>query len=39
MLPVFIVCYGIVKYIREITGGSILCCYLTTNDLIYDLMK
>ena len=26
---VFIVSYGIVKCIREITRGSVMCCYLT----------
>ena len=25
--------------LREITRGSIMCCYLTTNDLVYDRMK
>ena len=36
MSLVFIVCYGIAK---EITRGSIMCHYLTTNDLVYDQMK
>ena len=39
MLPVFIVSYGIAKCIREITRGSVMCCYLMTNDLIYDRMN
>ena len=39
MLPVFIVCYRIAKCIREITRGSNMCHYLTTNDLVYDRMK
>ena len=39
VLPVFIVCYGIAKCIREITRGSVMCRYLMTNDLIYDWMK
>ena len=36
VLPVFIVCYGIAKCIREITRVSVMCLYLTVNDLIYD---
>ena len=39
MLPVFIVCYKIAKWIREITRGSVMCHYLTANDLIYDRMN
>ena len=39
VLPVFIVCYGIAKYTREITRGRNMCRYLMTNDLVYDLMK
>ena len=34
VLPVFIT-----KCIREITRGSVMCCYLIANDLIYDRMK
>ena len=37
VLLVFIVCYGIAKSIREITRGSIMCHYLTTN--FHDRMK
>ena len=37
VLPnVFFVSYGIVKCIREITRGSVMCHELTTNELIYD---
>ena len=36
VLPLFIVCYRIAKCIVEITRGSVLCPYLTANDLIYD---
>ena len=36
VLLVFIVCYGIAKYIREKTRGSVMCRYLMANDLIYD---
>ena len=39
VLPVCIVCYRIAKSIREITRGSVMCCYLTANDLIYDPMN
>ena len=39
VLRVFIVCYGIAKCIREITRGSVMCRYLTANDLIYDRMN
>ena len=35
VLPdVFIVSYGIAKYIREITRGSVMCHYLMYNELI-----
>ena len=35
VLPnVFIVSYGIAKCIREITRGSVMCRYLTTDELI-----
>ena len=35
VLPnVFLVSYGIAKSIREITRGSVMCRYLTTNELI-----
>ena len=30
---------GIAKCIREITRGSVMCCYLTASDLIYDQIK
>ena len=33
------VSYGIAKCIREITRGSAMCRYLTTNELIYDRMN
>ena len=39
VLPVFIVSYGIAKCIREITRGSVMCRFLTTNELIYDRMN
>ena len=39
VLPVFIVCYRIAKCIRGITRGSVMCHYLTTDDLIFDQMK
>ena len=39
VLSVFIVCYRIAKCIREITRGSVMCRYLTSNDLIYDRMN
>ena len=26
-------------WIREITRGSVMCCYFTTNELIYDRMN
>ena len=32
-------CYRIAKCIREITRGSIICRYLTTNNLVCDRMK
>ena len=35
----FIVSYRITKCIREITSGSVMCGYLTTNELIYDGMN
>ena len=39
VLPnVFIVSYRIAKCIREITRGGVMCCYLTTIELIYDQM-
>ena len=31
--------FGIAKCIREITRGSVMCHYLTANDLIYDQMN
>ena len=35
VLPdVFIASYGIAKCLREITRGSVICRYLTTNELI-----
>ena len=36
VLPVFIVSYGIAKCIKEIASGSVMCHYLTANELIYD---
>ena len=39
VLPVFIASYVIAKCIREITRGSVMCRYLTTNELIYDRMN
>ena len=39
VLPVFIVCYRSAKCIREIRRGSVMCRYLTANDLIYDRMN
>ena len=36
---VFIVSYGIAKCIREIIRGSVMCHYLTTNELIKDRMN
>ena len=40
MLPdVFIASYEIAKCVREITKGSVMCLYLTTNELIYDQMN
>ena len=38
VLPVFIVCYGIAKCIREITR-EVLCRYLMTNEYNQDRMK
>ena len=39
VLPnVFILSYGIAKCIREITRGSVMCRYLTTNELIYAIV-
>ena len=35
----FMVSYGIAKCLREITRGSVMCRYLTTNELIYDRMN
>ena len=33
VLPVFIVCYGIAKCVKEIIRGSVMCHYLMANDL------
>ena len=38
-LVTFIVSYGIAKCKKEITRGSVMCRYLTTNELIYDRMN
>ena len=39
LTDVFIASYGIAKCVREITRGSVMCRYLTTNELIYDQMN
>ena len=39
VLPELSVCYGIANPIREITRGSYMCHYLTTNELVNDQMK
>ena len=39
VLPIFIVFYGFAKCITEITRGSVICHYLTGNDLISDQMN
>ena len=39
MLPVFIVCHGISKCIREIARGSVMCHYLMAYDLIDDRLN
>ena len=39
MLQVFIVSYGIAKCKKEITRGSVICCYWMTNELINDWMN
>ena len=39
LTDVFIVNYGIAKCVREITRGSVMCGYLTTNKLIWYQMN
>ena len=39
LTDVFIASYGTAKCIREITRVSVMCRYLTTNELIWDQMN